>query len=503
MALLDNITQSQYYQGNNLGHYQFTSLDDIINQFMFVYVGDKKAINKVDRTEVQFHAMRALAELSFDTLKSIKAQEIVVPATLQMILPHDYVKYTKISWVDSSGIKHPIYPTKHTSNPLDLTQDADGNYSFPSEAALGVNMDFEQPLISPWQNQTPSQYFYGNNNDGYTYYDDTISLVNGALTFVQHPHNSWTHNKSKLYCVWQPIDVADIETLHLSAIGTTQGAITNVLGGDLKIGISPTPPDPSTDITYPNSSAVTSNLNLPWNSTLNGNDGVLEWGINESAVTKSLVDDDAIDVSAYSTVYVIITSMVDFTTTSTTADAVIAATTGTNSIDTIIITNPTSSLPLATNSQNSSDTWDNYKSQTPSENNNDDYEDDVYWPAHGERYGLEPSHAQVNGSFYIDEIRGKIHFSSNISGKTVILDYISDSLGTEKEMQVHKFAEEAIYKSISYGILSSRLDVPEYVIRRYKKEKFAETRKAKLRLSNIKLEELTQILRGKSKQIKH
>ena len=34
-------------------------------------------------------------------------------------------------------------------------------------------------------------------------------------------------------------------------------------------------------------------------------------------------------------------------------------------------------------------------------------------------------------------------------------------------------------------------------------EKFAETRKAKLRLSNIKLEEITQILRGKSKQIKH
>ena len=38
---------------------------------------------------------------------------------------------------------------------------------------------------------------------------------------------------------------------------------------------------------------------------------------------------------------------------------------------------------------------------------------------------------------------------------------------------------------------------------RFKKEKFAETRKAKLRLSNIKLEEITQILRGKSKQIKH
>ena len=38
---------------------------------------------------------------------------------------------------------------------------------------------------------------------------------------------------------------------------------------------------------------------------------------------------------------------------------------------------------------------------------------------------------------------------------------------------------------------------------RFKKEKFAATRQAKLRLSNIKLEEITQIFRGKSKQIKH
>jgi hypothetical protein len=36
-----------------------------------------------------------------------------------------------------------------------------------------------------------------------------------------------------------------------------------------------------------------------------------------------------------------------------------------------------------------------------------------------------------------------------------------------------------------------------------KKERFAETRKAKLRLSNIKSQELTQVMRGKSKWIKH
>jgi len=85
----------------------------------------------------------------------------------------------------------------------------------------------------------------------------------------------------------------------------------------------------------------------------------------------------------------------------------------------------------------------------------------------------------------------------------VILKYISDGLGTDEEMLVHKFAEEAMYKWIAYGCLSAKVGIPEYIIRRFKKERFAETRKAKLRLSNIKLEEITQILRGKSKQIKH
>ena len=149
-----------------------------------------------------------------------------------------------------------------------------------------------------------------------------------------------------------------------------------------------------------------------------------------------------------------------------------------------------------------STTWSNYKSTTPSENQ-DDYQDDTYWPAEGSRFGLDPQHAQSNGSFYIDCHSGKIHFSSNVNGKTVVLDYISDSLGTDGEMQVHKFAEEAMYKWIAYGCLTARMGVPEYVINRFRREKFAETRKAKLRLSNIKIEEITQILRGKSKQIKH
>ena len=112
-------------------------------------------------------------------------------------------------------------------------------------------------------------------------------------------------------------------------------------------------------------------------------------------------------------------------------------------------------------------------------------------------------HAQSNGSYYIDDNTGTVHFSSAVSGRTIVLDYLSDSLGTDGEMRVHKFAEEAMYRCIAYAIMSTKANVQEYVIKRFQKDRFAAVRNAKLRLSNLKLEELTQILRGKSKQIKH
>ena len=138
MGLINESSKS-YYQGadgiqlsgdENYGGYQFVSLTNIINQFMPVYVGEGKIIPKAKRLDVAFHAQRALAELSFDTFKSCKSQEYEVPATLQMPVPQDYVNYTKISWVDSAGIKHLIYPASKTSNPSSFQQNSDGTFKF-------------------------------------------------------------------------------------------------------------------------------------------------------------------------------------------------------------------------------------------------------------------------------------------------------------------------------------------------------------------------------------
>ena len=299
MALLTG-TNSTYYQGadgtfnngdENYGNYQFITLKDIVGNFLISYVGEGKIIPRVRRQDVLFHAQRAIQELSYDTFKSTKSQEVEVHPSLTLPLPHDYVNYVKVTHKDDAGLEHVIYPARKTSNPTALLQDSSFDYTFDGSGNL------------------------------------------------------------------------------------------------------------------------------------------------------------------------------------------IAAT--------------------------DSETWGKYKASTASDSTEekDSYpeEDQSY----GRRFGIDPQFAHNNGSFFIDPIKSKFYFSSDLTNAVVTIKYISDSLATDAEMQVHKFAEEAMYKSIAYGILSTRANVPEYIIGRFKRERSAAIRQAKLRLSNLKLEEMNQIMKGKSKQIKH
>ena len=121
----------------------------------------------------------------------------------------------------------------------------------------------------------------------------------------------------------------------------------------------------------------------------------------------------------------------------------------------------------------------------------------------GKRYGINPQDANRNDTFIIDQPRGVISFSSGVKNKIIIIKYVSDGLNVDGDMKIHKFAEEGMYKSLVYKMLTSRSMVPEYVVNRYKKERRAAMRNAKLRLSQLKIGEISQIMRGKSKQIKH
>jgi hypothetical protein len=503
MGLLDGQAPIDYYGGGGDSNYQFTSLDDVITQFQIAYVGEDKIISKVRRSDIAFHAQRALQELSFDTFKSTKAQEITLPPSLQMVLPQDYVNYTKISSVDSSGIKHLLYPTSKTSNPISPEQLADGSYDF---SGFLTNPNFEG-VNNVGKDLDP----VGNWKVSHTYAPtvDSISVVNEELSFTHGSKAFGTNGiASRTYLAYQKINIGSTEVLELNAEAAAAISASNVKGGgNIRIGLTTLEPSAQAYegqtfnwmTGHPNSASSQLQKDDIFNLKQDGNElpSFIDFSDNADTSKGIAVNvEDILPVGGVRTVYVLIISHINNFTTTSDGD-------GNESINTV------NSVRVVSEVQGDdfilkkeSKAWSSYKSATPSENQ-DDYQDDTYWPMNGSRYGLDPQHSQANGSFYIDNNKGKIHFSSNISGKTVILDYISDSLGTDAEMQVHKFAEEAIYKCIAYAILSTRANTQEYIVQRFKKERFAAVRTAKLRLSNIKLEELTQILRGKSKQIKH
>jgi len=153
------------------GSYAYISLNDIVNNFMVSYVGLNKLIPDVKRTDVIFHAKRGLQEFSYDTLKSVKSQELTVPPSLSVILPQDYVNYVKVSWIDNQGIKHPIYPTNLTIDPSETPlQD---NIGQPIQSSYDDNLEgtsITEERYKRQQNGKLINYINGI-SDGWANYD--------------------------------------------------------------------------------------------------------------------------------------------------------------------------------------------------------------------------------------------------------------------------------------------------------------------------------------------
>lgn len=131
---------------------------------------------------------------------------------------------------------------------------------------------------------------------------------------------------------------------------------------------------------------------------------------------------------------------------------------------------------------------------------------DVRDEAYGAKYGSEPERANANGTYVLDLEAGKIYFDSMFGeGDIIVLSYISDGLGDNGDFAnvlVPKLAEDAVYASILYNLSKLRPSASG-AAGLYKKEAYAKLRNAKIRLSNMKIKEIAQVLRGKSKWIKH
>jgi hypothetical protein len=136
------------------GSYEYTRLNDVINNFLVAYVGFGKLISSAKRTDVIFHAKRGLQEFSYDTLKSVRSQELTVNYALNVIIPQDYVNYVRLSWTDGLGVQHTIYPANElTTNPFaSPVQDEVGT---PTQDSQDSNIDGTSQTEAAWASGDP------------------------------------------------------------------------------------------------------------------------------------------------------------------------------------------------------------------------------------------------------------------------------------------------------------------------------------------------------------
>ena len=469
MGLLSQ-TPSQYYNSSNsanYGDYQFVTLESIINAFMYIYVGESKIISKVSRTDVQFHAMRAVQELSYDVLKSFKSQEIEVPNTLSMILPQDYVNYVKLARIGSDGIERVLYPARKTSDPFAITQDSDGVYQFDDKRVLTLTVPDSSQITDGDYLQLLMQPAGGG----------AIDFTTGEATGLYKVYFIFNTDGDNLDTV-EPSGEELGPNFFVDLAGASIGASYSANEVAIKLA-------DQINLFGKHTASVSGNtVTVTYNNSLVFSTDVLTQALAQTTLTGATITSTSVGV---------VEGFQSAGTDDTTVDSNYS----------IVLTNGGFGGNTITE-QVPSNTSENFQSQTPVDYqlHDIDYVTDAEVTAEGRRYGLEPQFAQMNGSFFIDQLRGLIKFSSDLAGETITLHYVSDGLGTDAEMVVHKFCEEACYKHIAYGILSTRSNIPPFIIQRFKKEKFAETRKAKIRLSNIKIEEFTQVLKGMGKQIK-
>lgn len=118
-------------------------------------------------------------------------------------------------------------------------------------------------------------------------------------------------------------------------------------------------------------------------------------------------------------------------------------------------------------------------------------------------FGLNPN-LNANGYFSIDKRKGVMSFSSNIKGRIIVLEYVSDGLeyNNGDEIMVHKFAEQALYSYVKYALLNNKYGVQEYIINRAKKDYYRDLQNANIRMLDLNGSELLILLNGRKKWLK-
>ena len=164
--------------GLDLGYYQRTHLEDVINNFIVAYVGADKVLQRVPRHEVAFFAQRAVQEFSYDIFHADKNIELELnPVTLQVPVPQDFVSLVKITYTGFDGQEYPAYEAQGTRAKQAILQDQNYEWNYDQDGTIlyaevsEATKRWQNPSNEFAQRDIARNYFYGSEYDEeYNYY---------------------------------------------------------------------------------------------------------------------------------------------------------------------------------------------------------------------------------------------------------------------------------------------------------------------------------------------
>ena len=114
---------------------------------------------------------------------------------------------------------------------------------------------------------------------------------------------------------------------------------------------------------------------------------------------------------------------------------------------------------------------------------------------------LDTSKLSKHGEFVIDEKRGMILFSSDLSEREVVIEYVSDGLQaelSEEEITIHKYLRDTVENWIYFSCIERKRNIPanekQRALLRYK----TTLHQAKLARADFNLLQISRVLRSRS-----
>lgn len=98
---MSSMIPQEYYESEaNHGSYVYVSLEEMVTNFIANYTGDGKILGKAKRSQIIYQFKQGIKKFSINALREVRAVELELGDTLDIILPPDYVNYARISYVN-------------------------------------------------------------------------------------------------------------------------------------------------------------------------------------------------------------------------------------------------------------------------------------------------------------------------------------------------------------------------------------------------------------------